>query len=213
MPDRKKIVSIDSENPDLDIIKEAGNIIRQNGVVIFPAKCLYGVAVNAFNEDALKKVFGLKKRNWANPLLILIKNEHVLTELITSVPETAKKLMTAFWPGSLTIVFNAKNYLPDLLTAGTGKIGIRLPKQAVAKALVDKCDTPITGTSANISGKAGCSDILDLEKDIIHKSNLVLDAGPLKGGIGSTVVDVTLDPVKVLRQGEVSASDIARVLA
>ncbi|MCP4022776.1 MAG: threonylcarbamoyl-AMP synthase [Desulfobacteraceae bacterium] len=211
MPDRK-IIIVDPVHPDQQTIKKAGKIIHQKGVVIFPAKCLYGVAVNAFDKTAVQKVFGLKQRESSKPLLVLIPDKSAVTQLVTAIPEQARKLMDAFWPGNLTLVFDAKDHLPSLLTAGTGKIGIRLPAQPVAKALVKACNIPITGTSANISGQQGCSDIATLDKNIIEKSDLILDAGSLKGGIGSTVVDVTHKPPKILRQGEISTQAVLQLV-
>ncbi|MCK5163029.1 MAG: Sua5/YciO/YrdC/YwlC family protein, partial [Desulfobacula sp.] len=128
----KKIIAIDPVNPEPDIITKAGKIIQNNGVVIFPAKCLYGVAANALNKKAVEKIFLLKKRPLTNPILILISNKNMLTDLVTTISRPAKKLMEAFWPGNLTIVFDAKSNISQLLTAGTGKIGIRIPAHPVA---------------------------------------------------------------------------------
>jgi len=145
--------------PDAAIIKEAATNIKEGGVVTFPTWCLYGLAADAFNEDAVNKIFTIKKRPSQKPLLLLIKNQTVLNDLVQDIPKDAERIMEAFWPGKITIVFNAKKTIPDTLTAGTGKIGIRIPENPVAKALVKELDRPITGTSANISGQAGCSQI------------------------------------------------------
>ena len=209
----KKIVSIDSVNPEPDIIAKAGKIIQNNGVVIFPAKCLYGVAANALNNKAVEKIFLLKKRPLTNPILILISNKNMLTDLVTTISRPAKKLMEAFWPGNLTIVFDAKSNISQLLTAGTGKIGIRIPAHPVAKALVEYTDFPITGTSANLSGQIGCSQTKQLVSSIIDHADLVLDAGTLKGGTGSTIVDVTTSDINIIREGEVSVQLINEILA
>ena len=121
--------------------------------------------------------------------------------------------MDAFWPGNLTIVFKAKNSVSRLLTANTAKIGIRIPTQPVAKALVKYLKFPITGTSANLSGQKGCSQINKLDSSIIDHADLVLDAGRLKGGTGTTIVDVTLSAkINIIRQGEISAFRINEIL-
>ena len=126
----------------------------------------------------------------------------MIQTLATDIPAPAKKLMNTFWPGHLTLVFKAKPHIPKQLTAGTGKIGIRIPIHPVARALVSQVDFPITGTSANLSGQPGCTRIEDLAASIRKNVHLILDAGPVKGGIGSTIVDVTQTPVAVLRQGK-----------
>ncbi len=209
----KKIVSIDSVNPEPDIIAKAGKIIQNNGVVIFPAKCLYGVATNALNKKAVEKVFHIKQRPLDNPILVLIPNQNMLPDLVTTISKSAQKLMDAFWPGNLTLVFEAKNNIPQLLTAGTGKIGIRIPVHPVAKALVESVKFPITGTSANLSGDKSCSQADKLVPSIIDYADMVLDAGLLKGGTGSTIVDITASNINIIREGEVSARRINETLA
>ena len=135
-----------------------------------------------------------------------------LFEMSCEISPLAAELIKNFWPGSITIVFEAKDTLPINLTAGTGKIGIRLPKHAVASALVNEAGCPITGTSANISGHAGCSRVSDLDSLIADKLDFMFDAGQLEGGKGSTVVDVTTDLPRILREGAVPAKDIFAVL-
>lgn len=209
----QKIVEIDPVNPESDIIAKAGKIIQNNGVVIFPAQCLYGVAANALNEKAVKKVFELKQRPLNNPILVLIPNKNMLLELVTTISKSARKLMKAFWPGNLTLVFEAKDNILQLLTANTGKIGIRIPAHPVAKALAESVRFPITGTSANLSGWNGCSQPDQLVSSIIDSADLVLDAGVLKGGTGSTIVDVTASPINIIREGIVSQDQINKTLA
>ena len=212
MHDEQKIVFIDPVKPDPDCIVKAGKILRKNGIVIFPAKCLYGVGANALDETAIKKVFHLKQRPWNSPVLILIRDRKMLQTLVTSISRQADKLMDAFWPGNITLVFKAKKHISELLTAGTCKIGIRIPAHPVAKAIVELLNFPITGTSANLSGKGGCNQIDQLSPALIEHADLVLDAGRLKGGMGSTIVDVTTSPVVIIREGEVTATQINKIL-
>ena len=209
---KKKIVVVDSTKPEPDIIKRAGKIIKNYGVVIFPAQCLYGVAVNALNQKTVKKVFDLKQRSLNNPILILIHDQSQLSDLVQAIPASAKKLMEAFWPGNLTIVFKAKKSIPRLLTANTGKIGVRIPAHPVARALVKCINVPITGTSANLSGQKGCSKPSELNQFIIGQADLILNAGRLKGGSGSSIVDVTSSKISILRAGVISAAKINEIL-
>ncbi len=204
---------MDPLHPDPAVISKAGNIIQKNGVVIFPTSCLYGIGAPALNEAAVKKVFSIKQRPLDNPILVLIPDFDFLEDLVTHIPESAGKLMNAFWPGGLTLIFRAKPGIPDPLTAGSGKLGIRIPSHPVARDLVKEVDMPITGTSANLSGRSGCSRIEDLDPSILLSSDLVLDAGELKGGVGSTVVDVTLSPARVVREGTISVDAIHGILS
>jgi L-threonylcarbamoyladenylate synthase len=209
----QKIVAIDPVNPESDIIAKAGKIIQNNGVVIFPAQCLYGVAANALDEKAVEKIFQIKRRPLNNPVLVLIPNKSMLSDFVTTISNSAQKLMDAFWPGNLTLIFEAKDNILPLLTAGTGKIGIRIPVHPVAKALVDYTGFPITGTSANLSGRNGCSQPGQLSPAIIDRADLVLDAGTLKGGTGSTIADVTSHGINIIREGEASVHRINEILA
>ena len=120
--------------------------------------------------------------------------------------------MAAFWPGSLTLVFEAADPLPPNLTGHSGKIGVRLASHPVALRLIRTVGNPITGTSANLSGKDGCTEVGLLPPLIRDQVDVILDAGLLQGGKGSSVVDVTVDPPRILREGAVSAEKIAATL-
>ena len=209
----KKIISIDPVNPGPDIILHAGKILTADGVVIFPAKCMYGIAAHALHTNAIERVFQLKNRPQNNPILVLVKDKDMLNTLVTDIPKRAERLMDTFWPGNLTLVFNAQSHIPTRLTAGTGKIGIRIPGHPVARALVEQLNFPITGTSANLSGEKGCTRIDQLAPSIIKNSDLILDTGPVKGGKGSTIVDVTKENIRVLREGEILTEHIQKILA
>ena len=194
-------------------ISRAAKIIRAGGVVLFPAKCLYGLAADAMNSEAVERVFQIKQRPRTNPLLVLIRDIHDLDGLVKSVPESARVLMDRFWPGDVTIVFHASDKLSTALTAGTGKIGIRMPQHPIAKALVKRAGVPITGTSANISGMEGCSSISMIDSKVLGQVDMVLNAGFLRGGKGSTVVDVTEKPLKILREGQILEYKILKIIS
>jgi len=203
---------IDPFNPQPELILKAAGLIKKGGVVLFPTRCLYGLGADAFNPEAVDRIFRIKQRPYNKPVSVLIKDTKDLHILVKHIPSTAKCIMDYFWPGQITIVFEAKSTISRNLTGGTGKIGIRLPEHPVALSLVKKVNSPITGTSANISGKTGCSAISDLDVQIADKIDIMLDAGPLKGGTGSTVVDVTTSFPTILREGYVSAKNIFSVL-
>jgi L-threonylcarbamoyladenylate synthase len=203
-----KIRPIDPQHPHADLIDAAVRILERGGVIAFPTGSLYGLGADALNASAVDRVFAIKKRTSDKPLLILVPDRKVVFDLAAEVPPAAKRLMDRFWPGQVTIVFKTFPELPSNLTAGTGKIGIRLPGHPVAKALVAAFGRPITGTSANPSGHKGCHRIAELDPKLIEQLDLVLDAGPLKEGIGSTVVDITGAEPIVIREGSVSKQAI-----
>ncbi len=207
-----KIRKIHPFSPQPDIIIKAAEVIKKGGIVAFPTRCLYGVGADAFNVDAVERIFRIKQRSYQNPILVLISKKEDLDRIVQYVPPAASKIMDRFWPGKVTIVFEAKNSLPAVLTAGTGKIGVRLCGHPVASALISAVKSPITGTSANLAGNAGCSKISDMDSQLADRLDLVLDAGVLKGGAGSTVADVTTDIPMILREGAVPGKDIFAVL-
>jgi L-threonylcarbamoyladenylate synthase len=206
------IRKINSDKPEPEIIAEAAEIIKQGGVVVFPTRCLYGLGVDALNPDAVEKIIKIKQRPADNPILVVIHSRRQLDSLAANISPAAAAIMDAFWPGRVTLVFDACETLSNKLTARTGKIGVRLAGHPVAAALVRQVGRPVTGTSANVSGKAGCYQAQYLEAPIAQQVDLILDAGTLEGGVGSTVVDVTANGPQVLREGQVTVAEILRTL-
>lgn len=203
-----EILSVVPESPDQDTIGEAAALIKKGGLVVFPTSSFYGLGTKAFNAEAVDRVFRVKKRDPQKPVLILVASLSDVAPLVRSIPMTAMRLMEAFWPGSLTLVFQAAELLPPNLTGYTGKIGIRLASHPVASALITAVGGPITGTSANLSGKGGCTAAAEIDRYIKDQVDLVLDAGKLAGGKGSTVVDVTVHPPKIIRKGAIGAEKV-----
>ena len=183
-------------------------MIRTGGIIIFPTQFLYGLGADALNAEAVNRIYEIKSRVHRKPILVLIKKRADLSRFVEHIPSTAESIMNTFWPGAVTIVFKATDALPANLTAGTRKIGVRMPRHPVALALVNAVGGPVTATSANITGDSGCSRVSDITPSIADQVDLILDAGSLKGGPGSTVVDVTVDPPKIIREGAIRAKDI-----
>lgn len=199
---------IDPMRSDPATIRLAGRILRSDGIICFPTSSLYGLGALWDNERAIERIYAVKGRDRSKPILILVPSADEIPALVTEIPDVARSLMRRFWPGRLTLVFRAAAHVSSRLTAGSGKIGLRLPMHPVAKALVQEIGAPLTGTSANPSGDAGCDSVESLSPVIRSAVDLVLDAGKLMGGAGSTVVDVTGDPVRVLRWGAVGKNEM-----
>ena len=203
-----KVYKINCEHPEPELIQPAGTVIKEGGIVAFPTRCLYGLGADAFNADAVDRVFKIKQRPIQKPILILIEQRIQLGRLVSHPSLAAFCIMDHFWPGRVTLVFKAGDAVPRHLTAGTSKIGIRQPGHPVAAALIRSLGRPITGTSANLSGESGCRRLGDLKPQLTRQLDAALDAGPLKGGTGSTVVDVTGDIPRILREGEISETEL-----
>ncbi|OEU53088.1 MAG: threonylcarbamoyl-AMP synthase [Desulfobacterales bacterium C00003060] len=203
-----KILSVHPKSPNRGIIGKAAALVKKGGLVVFPTSSFYGLGTDAFNAETLAKVFRIKNRDLKKPLLILIAGMAELAPLVRSIPKTATLLIEAFWPGELTLVFHAADLLPCELTGDTEQIGIRLAAHPVACSLVKAVGGPITGTSANLSGKGGCTAVTQMDHQITDQVDLVLDAGTLGEKKESTVVDVTVTPPKILRSGMIDAKRI-----
>jgi len=208
---QQKIFKIHPVHPNPDTIQEAAGVIRKGGIIAFPTRCLYGLGADAFDPEAVDRIFKIKQRPTEKPILILIDDPIRLERLVTRVSGAALTIIDRFWPGKVTLVFEARTDVPPYLTAGTGKIGIRLAGHPVASSLVRELQQPLTGTSANVSGQPGCHQIADLQPEVTEQLDLILDAGPLKGGRGSTVVDVTVEIPRVLREGVVPEKEILAI--
>jgi len=203
-----KTIKINPVKPEPELIQKAASVIRSGGIVIFPTRDLYGLAADAFNEDAVGRIFEIKGRGSDKPVLVLAESFLMLSCLARIIPPAAQKIMDNFWPGKITIVFEANDNVSANLTAGTGKIGVRRPGHPVASALVKAVGGPVTGTSANLSGTPGCSVISEIDPGVAESVDLIIDAGELEGGTGSTVIDVTGEPPVLIREGGISINEI-----
>jgi len=203
---------ISVHKPETEVIKEAVEVLRKGGVIAFPTSTLYGLGADARNPVAIQRIFAIKSRSPKQPILILVQDKTWLVRLVKNIPPVAEILMDAFWPGGITLVFQAsQSILPDLM-GDTGKIGIRVPKHPVATAMVSELGGALTGTSANLAGQPGCADAANLDAAVASQLDGVLDAGSLKGGRGSTVIDVTVEPPDILREGTISRDQVESVL-
>ena len=193
-------------------IKKAAQIILRGGIIAFPTETFYGLAADALNEAALKKIFRVKKREEGKPLLLLIADKSWLKALVQNISPLAERLMDRFWPGPLTLVFNASPQLSPLLTANTGKIGVRLSLHPVNQALVQAVGRAITGTSANLSGQPGTLTAREVFQSLGESLDAVLDGGKTAGGPGSTILDVSDPSPQIIREGMISRNELSPLL-
>jgi L-threonylcarbamoyladenylate synthase len=205
---KPRVISVHPPQDFQRAIHKAAQCLLSGRLVAYPTESFYGLAVDAKNEDAIKRLFVAKKRRTNRPVLILIQSIHSLEKYVTHIPRVARRLIKAFWPGGLTLLFEAGPKISPLLTAGTGKIGIRLSSHPVATALAREIQGAITGTSANISGEPSCRTADEILSTFGKGVDLILDGGPTAGEIGSTVLDVTADPPRILRQGMIQREQL-----
>ncbi len=193
-------------------IEEAARIIAQGGIVAFPTESFYGLAVDPVNEAALRRLLEVKQRPSGNPILLLISDQSQLPIYVTEVPKTAQILMEEVWPGSLTLVFNAKSQVSPLITGGTGKVGLRISSNPIAGALTKAVGSAITGTSANLSAQPPCLRAEEVARELNETIDAVIDGGRCDGGPGTTVLDVTCEPPRIIREGMVSRARLEELL-
>lgn len=193
-------------------IQRAGEILLSGGSVAFPTESFYGLGVNAMDDVAVGRLFHIKGREHNKPVLILLPSIDDLQRFVDDIPARAVDLMREFWPGGLTMIFYASKDVSPLLIAGTGKIGVRLSGHPVPTAIANAIGGPVTGTSANISGRPSCVTADDVKKNLGEKVDLILDGGRTEGGKGSTVLDITTDPPKILRKGMISREQLKKFL-
>ncbi len=208
-----EILKVEANISEEFVLSRAADILAAGGIIAYPTETFYGLGADATNEKAIRKIYGLKGRNFNNPIAIIIDTEENLFPLVSEVPSAAFILMKEFWPGPLTIVFKASDKISPLLTAQTGKIGIRISSHKGAMALAQKLGRPLTATSANLSGAPECSSAAEVVRQIGQKVDAVVDMGETAGGRGSTIIDATTDPLQILREGIISRIRIQNYIA
>jgi len=207
-----EILKVDADNSEEIILTQAAEILANGGIIAYPTETFYGLGADATNEKAIEKIFAVKGRNFKNPISLIIGQADEVYPLVQEIPETARKLMAAFWPGPLTIVFLAADKISPLLTAGSGKIGLRVSSNPGAQGIVQKLKRPLTATSANLSGTPECTQASEVVEQIGKNIDAIVDLGTTPGTAGSTVIDVTCDPPVILREGAISRKTIEKCI-
>jgi len=195
-----KIIQLNIEHPDADKIKEAAEALRAGRLVAFPTETVYGLGADALNAGAVQKVFKAKGRPSDNPLIVHIASLENIHQFASLVSEKGLQLARRFWPGPLTLVFHRKKIVSDIVTAGLETIALRVPDHPVTLELLRHF----------VSGKPSPTSAEHVYNDLNGKIDLIIDAGPAKIGIESTVLDVTADPPIILRIGGLSREDIEK---
>ena len=206
---RMRILSY-TEKSCKKVIKESLKILKAGGLIAYPTESFYALGVLATDEDAARKLYRLKKRPLDKPLPIIVGKPRFLSSIVRSISPEAEALMEKFWPGPLTLIFEALDNVPPLITGSTGKIAVRIPGESFALELARSADSPVTATSANPSGKPPAQSPEEVITYFGGKIDLVIDGGKTAGGRPSTIVDVTVSPPKILRKGRISLTRLQK---
>jgi len=188
----------------MDIIPRAVQVLNHGGTIVYPTDTVYGLGADAFNEDAILQVYEVKRRQLSNPISVAVSDMEMLCAIAVVTPK-AEEFINRFLPGPVTVVLKAKRCLPEILSGGTGQIGVRFPKHDLALAIIAAFDTPITATSANLSGEKDPATI----NDVHICADLIIDGGRLPGKPSTVVNLVTGKMERIGENGEEVAAYIA----
>jgi L-threonylcarbamoyladenylate synthase len=201
-------VFVDPESPQRDAIQEAAKWILNGGLVALPTDTLYGLAADPFSAAAVARVFAVKGRAAERALPLIAADAAQVTAHLGRLTAMGQRLADRFWPGPLTLLMAAAPALANDVSGGTGKVGVRVPADAVARAICVEAARPITATSANVSGDPATSDPDRVEQTLGDRIDLLIDTGTTPGGAPSTIVDVTGAEPTLVRAGAISWDDI-----
>lgn len=194
------------------VIKRAAALLKKGELVALPTETVYGLAANAVDEKAVKKIFTAKGRPQDNPLIVHVASRKQLEDIVQEIPLKANKLMNKFWPGPLTLIFSKKDLIPDQTSAGLDTVAVRMPAHPLMLAVIELSDLVLAAPSANTSGYPSPTQAAHVYNDLNGKIPLILDGGHCHFGVESTVVDIRKGKTRVLRPGGISREELAEFL-
>lgn len=207
-----RIVKIQEENMDEGLLREAGEILLQGGLVAFPTETVYGLGGDALNPESARKIYAAKGRPSDNPLIVHISKWQDIYPIVARVPEEAEKIARAFWPGPLTMILEKSARVPYETTGGLDTVAVRMPSHPVAGRLIEYGGGFIAAPSANSSGKPSPTLARYVEEDMDGRIDMILDGGEVGIGLESTIIDLTVSPPQILRPGFVTQEMLEAVL-
>ncbi len=208
----KRIMIEDRRNIKDEELAEAAAVLKSGGLVAFPTETVYGLGGNALDEDAARKIYAAKGRPSDNPLIAHISCAAELAPLVREIPEAGRKLMEAFWPGPLTMIFPKSSKVPYGTTGGLDTVAVRMPDDPVASRLIALAGVPVAAPSANTSGRPSPTTADHVWQDMNGRIDMIIDGGPVGIGVESTIVDVSSPVPSVLRPGAITMEMLREVL-
>ena len=194
-----------------EALERAAEILRGGGLVALPTETVYGLGANALDRAAVERIFAAKSRPAWDPVIVHVAPGTMLDELVEGIPDAARHLMEAFWPGPLTLLLKRTRAVPDAVTAGRPLVGVRIPSHPVALELIRRAGVPVAAPSANRFGHVSPTTAEHVLDDLDGRIDAVLDAGPTLRGVESTVLDPSASPMVIYRPGAVTAEQIAEI--
>jgi L-threonylcarbamoyladenylate synthase len=207
-----EIVKINPEKPEGALVTYVAEQIKSGRVLGMPTDTFYGLAADPFNLRAVELIYDVKSRSKHKPLSLLVESVDQAEELADFFPDEFPILAKKYWPGPLTLIVRAASRLPLKVTANTGNVALRVPAANIPMAVIQLAGVPITATSANVSGASECTTASCVRNQLGDRIPLIVDGGPSPREIASTIVDLTGNRWRILREGAISADEIAEVL-
>ena len=195
-------------NINFNTLIQPANVIKSGGIVVFPTETVYGIGANGLNENAVKRLYEVKQRPFNKPISLLVNSIDMINEIAKDITELEYDLMRKFFPGPLTIILKKKDIVPNIVTANSNTVGVRMPANETALKLIEYAGVPIATPSANISGKPSVTNLKEVMEEFDEKVDYYIDGGPSKIGIASTIVQVIDEVPHILRQGSISKEEI-----
>ena len=199
------------EKIDYTKLNEVARTIKQGGIVVFPTETVYGIGTNGLKENSVKRLYEVKQRPLNKPISLLVNSMDMINEIAQEITDLEKALIKEFFPGPLTIILKKKDTVPNIVTANSKTVGVRMPSNKIALKLIEYAEVPIATPSANISGKPSGTNMEDIMKDFEGKVDCYIDDGPSKIGVPSTIVQVIDGVPHILRQGKITEEQINKV--
>jgi len=199
-----QVLSVNPLAPEAGVVQIAADVLRRGGLVAYPTETVYGLAAGAFLPDAVARVFQVKQRPLAQALPVQIADARDISALARSVSPEAQALVDAFFPGPLTLVLERLPSISPLVTGGSDTLGLRMPDHAVPLAVIRAFGAPVACTSANLTGHRSPMSATDVLEDLDGLVDLVLDGDPTQDRVASTVLDVSVRPARLLREGKIT---------
>lgn len=209
---KTRIVAIEPEAAGLEAAGDLARALLEGAVAAYPTETFYALGAAAFSKPAVDKIFSLKERDASKPLSFIVSDMDMVGGLVSEMPPVFAALAAEFWPGPLTLVLPASSRLPPHVLGPGGTIALRIPPLAWLRALVRELSEPLTATSANLAGGRELADPAEVRALFEGKVEIILDGGPAPGGAPSTIVDLSGERPRVLREGRIAAARIAAVL-
>ena len=206
------IEKVDPAHIDTDVMEQAGKLIAEGELVAFPTETVYGLGGDALDPDASRRIYAAKGRPSDNPLIVHIADFDDMKRVAREVPEQAKKLADAFWPGPLTMIVWKSDAVPEATTGGMQTVAVRMPNHPVALELIRRSGCLIAAPSANTSGRPSPTEAQHVAEDLSGKIAMILDGGPVGIGIESTIIDLTEEKPMILRPGYITPEMLSEVL-